>query len=83
MTSYRRRHESPGLEVEGSTAGASGAGDLGACHNCAMGYSCSEHGLWLCLHCGKRPRPWVANTCDECWLGIVLVRKAINVKSAH
>ena len=26
--SYRRRHESPGLEVEGSTAGASGAGDL-------------------------------------------------------
>ena len=26
--SYRRRHESPGLEIEGSTAGATWSGDL-------------------------------------------------------
>ena len=27
--SYRRTHESPGLEIEGSTAGATGSRDLG------------------------------------------------------
>ena len=32
--SYRRRHESPGLEVEGSTAGATADVDLDAIDDC-------------------------------------------------